>query len=360
MKKQGILTQKVLMTVIICIICTMISSLVIAQTNDWIIGNPEEEGMSLEALDKQDQSIRKKPGRITSLLIIKNNKLIYEKYYGVGGLDRRAEIYSVTKSFTGTLIGIALDKKFIPKLDMNMSDFFPDYCYYAKDIEPYKKNLTLKDILSMNINLEWKDDWDTGMIALTWYHASDKIQAFFDLPIAINNDKQYNYNTAGSHMLSAILTRSAKMDTLDFARKYLFEPLGIEDYYWPKLEEYYFGGAGLELTPRDIAKLGLLYLNNGVWKGKQIVSSEWIKEATKPHTLHTKDKAHYGYQWWVIPVNQYESYRAWGAGGQYCVVIPELKMVIVVTSSMAPAGMIVGTPYNFPLIEEIAKAVKQK
>ena len=356
MKKQNMFLQTIFMTVIISIVFAMLPLSAISQTNDWVKGNPEKEGMRLKALKKLDSYITNNFYTVTSLLIIKNNKLIYEKYYGPNNLDTQVPIHCVTKSFMGTLIGIALDKKIIKNLDIKMSDIFPDYC--AKDIEPYKKDLTLKDILSMNVNLEWKDDWENRSgIAFKWSASEDKIQFFFDLPMAKNNDKRGNYNTAGSHMLSAILTRSAGMDTLTFAKQYLFEPLGIKNYYWVKSQEYYNGGNGLNLTPREIAKLGLLYLNNGVWKGKQIVSSEWVKEATKPFTLHTKDKAHYGYQWWVIPVNQYESYRAWGAFGQYCVVIPAVKMVIVVTSRM-PSGWILGTPYNFPLIEEVVKAVK--
>jgi hypothetical protein len=138
-----------------------------------------------------------------------------------------------------------------------------------------------------------------------------------------------------THMMSAIVTNVSGVSTKTFADKYLFQPLGITNYQWTKAGDgYYHGGSDIFLTPRDMAKFGYLYLNGGLWNGEQIVPEKWVKESTAqqvqvPSDLLFARGLSYGYWWW-LPAR---GFMAWGAGGQYIIVRPDLNLVVVITAN---------------------------
>ena len=145
----------------------------------------------------------------------------------------------------------------------------------------------------------------------------------------------FEYNTMLSHMMSAILTKATRESTKTFADRWLFEPLGITHYDWIKSNDgIYHGGSDIFLTPRDMAKFGYLYSKNGQWKGKEIVSRKWINDSTTKQVSIPADDVYaeglnYGYWWWLTE----KGFMAWGAGGQYIIVRPDLDLVIVITSN---------------------------
>ena len=162
--------------------------------------------------------------------------------------------------------------------------------------------------------------------------SSDWVKQVLDLPMREAPGSQFNYCSGCSHVLSAIVQQATDMNPRDFADQYLFKPLGITDYRWDvDAEGTPIGGWGLQLTPRDMAKLGYLYLRNGQWEGQQIVSAEWVANATRTHT-ETGGDLGYGYQWWTYP--SLAAYTALGRDGQMIFVIPELDLVIVTTAEM--------------------------
>jgi len=196
-----------------------------------------------------------------------------------------------------------------------------------------------------------------------WYLSSNWVKSAIQLPQENTPGDIFTYNSSTSHLLSAILSKSSEISTLDFAKQYLFEPLGIQSAYWHQDQQgYHIGGFGLGLSARDLAKLGFLYLNNGYWNGRNIVSESWVNESTSQqiqavsHPIY--GKFGYGYQWWVKKVDGCNSFRAWGRRGQFIVVVPELDLVIAVTSNPGQPHPPTSIHYN-PLFDLVAAAVKR-
>ncbi len=162
-------------------------------------------------------------------------------------------------------------------------------------------------------------------------HASpDAVQYVLDLPVIREPGTGFEYTNGVSHLLSAIVTETTGMSASEFAEEHLFTPLGISGFMWENDSHgRNWGYAGLYLTPHDMAKIGYLFLNEGVWDGEQIVSSEWVEEATSKHVDATIMPG-YGYQWWVSPTG---FYSAVGYMGQFIHVVPDLDLVVVTTSS---------------------------
>jgi CubicO group peptidase (beta-lactamase class C family) len=161
---------------------------------------------------------------------------------------------------------------------------------------------------------------------------SDFVQFVLDRPMAAEPGTRWNYSTGTSHLLSAIIHETTGYDTLDFANEFLFSPLGINDVVWLQdAQGIRFGGFGLSLTPRDMAKFGLLYLNNGMWDGKQVVPADCVAASVETHSSLSSIEG-YGYQWWTFPA--LEGYGAVGLGGQFIGVFPEINTVVVFTAKL--------------------------
>jgi len=213
----------------------------------------------------------------------------------------------------------------------------------------------------MSAGFRW-NDWGPSM--RFWYSSSDWLKYAIQIPQEHNPGEVFNYNSSASHLLSIILSKATKTSTLAFAQKNLFEPLGIHSAFWHQDPQgYYIGSFGLGLSARDLAKIGFLYLNNGYWNGQSIVSEHWVKESTAQQIQAFSPPLYgtfgYGYQWWVKKVDGCSSFRAWGRRGQFIVVVPELDLVIAVTSETAMPHPPTSIHYN-PLFDLVAAAVKRK
>jgi CubicO group peptidase (beta-lactamase class C family) len=161
---------------------------------------------------------------------------------------------------------------------------------------------------------------------------NDWVQYVLDRPMAAEPGSEFHYCSGCSHLLSAIIQETTGIETLAFAQTHLFDPIGITNVYWePDVTGIANGGWGLEITPRDMAKFGYLYLNEGVWDGKQIIPAEWIKTSTQ-QSVALKEEMGYGYQWWIYP--QLDIYAARGFNYQAIYVIPNLDLVIVFTAGI--------------------------
>ncbi len=328
-------------------------------TSGWRSSTPEMQGMDSAKLLVADEFIQNRLPDAFSLLVVRNGYLVFEKYYSWGSPEKYAVVHSVTKSVTSALIGIALDKGYLNSVDQSLIDFFPEYI--TDESDPRKKEIRLKHLLTMSAGFRWND---RGPEMRDWYTSSNWAKFTIQLPQENNPGDVFNYNSSISHLLSIILSKSTKTSTLDFANRNLFEPIGIQSAYWHQDPQgYYIGGFGLGLSARDLAKIGFLYLNNGYWNGQSIVSENWVKESTNQQIQAFDHPIYgtfgYGYQWWVKKIDGCSSFRAWGRRGQFIVVVPELDLVIAVTSDPRQPHPPTSIHYS-PLFGLVAASVKRK
>lgn len=311
--------------------------------DNWKVSTPETQGVDSRKLLEMFQDIKAKRGSdFHSILIVKNGYLITESYFAPYQKETLHNVKSASKSVLSALVGIALREKYLKNLDQKVSEFYPEYVN-----DPQKRDITLRHLLTMTAGLTWSYDQETASPVSPFDLEQWKTIRMRDTP-----GKKFEYNTMLAHMMSAILTKASGKSTKEIADAFLFKPLGISDVQWSKDNKgIYLGGAELFLKPRDMAKFGLLYLNKGMWSGQQVVPREWVEESTSPKLsidpdLNYPRAIRYGYWWW-IPARGYQA-RGWG--GQYIIVRPDMKMVVVVTGEDQGAIFQYLDPYIFQAV----------
>jgi CubicO group peptidase (beta-lactamase class C family) len=286
--------------------------------------------MDPELLAQMLQAIEDRELNIHSVLVIRNGYIVTEAYFPPYQQDSKHELWSVTKSVVSALVGITIDEGSIDGVNQPVLDYFPDPTIASSD--PRKQTMTLEHLLTMTSGLDWSDDRSIyGMM-----RSRDAPRYVLDRLLDEEPGTRFNYNSGNTHVLSAIIQETSGRSTLDFAREHLFDPLGISDVEWETDSSGIpIGGWGLWMRPRDMAKLGYLYLNEGVWDGQQVIPADWVRESTEPRlqveeVLEPWD-LYYGYGWWV---HEFGAYAAHGRGGQFIFVFPDLEVVVVFTSSL--------------------------
>lgn len=288
---------------------------------------PGQQEMNSKTLEEMDTYANKNFSQIHSILIIRHGNLVFERYYNGYDESKRQHICSVSKTFTEALIGIGIEKGYIKNINAKLVDYYPEYVTEKSD--PRIKDITIEHLLTMTSGLSWVD-WVDGPKA---EESPDTIKYIMERPFTHDPGQIFNYNTWSSYLLSAIITKSTGMKAADFADMYLFAPLGITDWEWWGDDKNTAGGFGLNLRPQDMAKMGQLYLSHGVWNGQQLVPAEWIKVSTTKHNNGGDPHGeNYGYHCWVTTVDGHSAYFAGGYGGQFIYVVPDLELVIVITS----------------------------
>ena len=293
---------------------------------DWPSAAPESQGMDPVRLKELLDEIDQRRLSIDSVLVLRHGAIVLEQYYRGSTASSTHDLYSVTKSFVSALVGIALDQGAIKGVEQKVLDFYPGRTFTNPD--PRKSAMTVENVLTMSTGLQWNEG-DPEYRAL--YVSQDWVANMLDRPIVEDPGSRFNYCSGCTHLLASIVGQAAKMDVLKFATQYLFQPLGITNYTWetnPQGEP--IGGWGLKLAPRDLARLGYLYLHQGSWNGQQIVSSSWIEASTRSH-ISTGDGG-YGYQWWIFP--DINAYAAQGRFGQMIFVQPASDLVVVFTATI--------------------------
>ena len=268
--------------------------------------------------------------KLRSLLLSIDGQLVIERYLRGAKPTQWANVKSVSKSVLSTLVGIALDRGYLDSVREPIEKFFPDYVTRAD--HPAKKTITIEDLLTMRSGLETTSNRNYGR----WVRSNDWVRHVLSRPMVDKPGGRMIYSTGNSHLLSALLTRATRTSTFDFARRYLAHPLGIEIRPWARDPQgIYFGGNEMHLTPRAMLAIGRLYLNRGRADGKPVVSEAWVRESLLPRTRSRRSGREYGYGWWIDTLGKYQAYSAWGHGGQFIFVVPELKMVVVTTSAFS-------------------------
>jgi CubicO group peptidase (beta-lactamase class C family) len=286
---------------------------------------------------------------IHSLLIARNNKLVYEKYWGGKdeswgddlcfvkyNQDSLHDIRSISKSIVSACIGIALQQGKIKSVDQKVFDFFPQY---AKHDTGLKSSLTLKHLLTMTSGLVWNEDIpytnpENSEIQMT--RSKDVVEFVLSSPMEHEPGKVWKYNGGTTQLLAAIIEKTSGQKVDVFANQYLFQPLAINRFQWIKYPGTALPAAasGLRLSSRDLLKFGLLYFNEGQWNGKQVIPPKWVTESFEPHVNRGTGK--YGYQFWIwsdtIMNRPLQMVAAIGNGDQRIYFDRQHKLLVVITA----------------------------
>jgi len=321
-----------LATIILLIFCQSYSTASIKTfpTAEWQISSPEEQGLRSQSLAEMMEYIKNKSLHIDSILIVRNGYMVFDAYFWPFSKGQKHIIHSCTKSIMSALIGIAIDKGYIQNVDQPITDFFPDK--EIANMDNLKKSIRLENLLMMASGLKCRDSylyrWK-GLFRMRYSH--DWAQYVLDLPMAEAPGERFEYCNGVSYLLSVIIQNTTKMKTLDFAKKHLFEPLGVIDIGWATSpQDVDIGYGEMWLKPHDMAKIGWLYLNQGRWGNKQILPSAWVEVSTSGH-IDARPFDRYGYQWWVDSAGYY---MAVGFKGQRIFVVPEKNIVAVFTGEL--------------------------
>lgn len=343
-----------------------------AADNELRVAVPSEVGIDGSKLNEAAERIRSNPNiNIHSLLVVKDNKLVFEEYFsgkdenwgedlGVVNFDSDTlhDMRSVTKSITSSLVGIAISEGKIASVDASVFDLFGDY---SNQMAPDKEALTLHHILTMSAGLDWFEPIDysnPGNDEIRMIASPDPVA--FTLGRSLRNEpgQSFQYNGGLPTLLGYLLEKAYGMSGDQIAKEKLFDQLGIESFDFHSNSSGMLAYAsGLRLTPRDMAKVGMLYVNDGKWNETQIIPSDWIEASVNPY-LESSFTPGYGYQWWIMRFES-ENESIWvptaiGNGGQRIFILKPYDTVVVLTagnyntSDVELAGIDVLLEYVFP------------
>jgi CubicO group peptidase (beta-lactamase class C family) len=321
-------------------------------TNGWQTSSPEAQGMNSVTLAGMLALLTEQKLDIHSVLVIRNGYLVLEAYQYPYTASDLHTAYSVTKSVTSLAFGIALDQGAIESVDQPVLDFFPDTT--VAELDDAKQSMTLENLLTMSAGYNWPGGLDEPLLG-DMMDTDDWIQYTLDRPMHDHPGATFVYNSAVSNLIAAVVTQATGQPLLEFTQANLFNPLGITSVKWASDPQgRNLGGFGLQLMPRDLAKIGYLVLNGGQWDGKQIISEDWIAASTREHIKASPLADGYGYQWWT---NSDGYVMAIGFGGQFIIIHPEHQLVVVFTGATPPGGIWEGTflkNFILPAIESDA------
>ena len=331
-------------------------------TKGWPSSTPAAEGLDAAVLDRLDAELASgKHGYVDGLLVIRHGRVAYEKGYKQdyaklfeSAPDRVPGPYnyydpawypyehgsdlhtmqSVSKSVTSALIGIAIRRGEIPGVDAKAMPYFASY-RVAPD--PRRDRITLKDLLTMTSGIRWDettvDYTDPANSCARMEASKDWVQFVLDQPMAADPGTTFVYSSGVTELFAEIIRKATGKQADADTAEHLFRPLGITRFYCKKTPTGHPDMEGvLYLTPRDLAKLGYLYLKDGVWDGRRILPEGWVASSTRRQSDPTGEDAamKYGYQWWVLPGTT-PAFAGIGYGGQLLVVVPSLELLAVFT-----------------------------
>jgi CubicO group peptidase (beta-lactamase class C family) len=273
---------------------------------------------------------------INSIIVVKHGKILIEEYFNGADFHTLHDMRSAGKSFTSALVGIAIDKGLINGVGERLLSYFPGVeC--NNDWDTRKDDITLKHVLSMSFGLAEPGEYPAWE-SRRWYTVH-WIGDVLCQPIEYEPGSRFDYDSAAPALFGPIIEQVSGMSVGQFAKNFLFGPLGIERYRWfilPSGKEY--TGGGFRMRPRDMARFGQLYLQKGTWNGEQLISKEWVEESTRAHQLASAQlDRHYGYYWWretfSIDNRWIQTYFASGNGGNKIYVFPTEDLIVVITAS---------------------------
>lgn len=283
-------------------------------TEGWRVSPPAQQGMDPEMLAKIREFAKASLPGLSSILVIRHGYIVHEEYYR-GSEVELLELYSQTKSVLSALIGSALQQGFLSGVDQKLLDFYPEFG--SPEMVTLVKVICLHHLLTMSSGLGFSTS------------NPKKIPPELTFPLRFEPGTRFFYNHTDPQMLSMILSRATGLNASDFAGEYLFKFLGIVSWQWEAVFGYSIGAQNLRLCARDLAKIGYLYLNGGLWAGQKLLPAGWVEESTRAWQ-HTPDPAmDYGYFWWLFRLGGHPVFASWGFSGQIMYVVPDLDLLIV-------------------------------
>jgi len=302
----------------------------------WEAVSPESQGIRSEDLTRMVQHIEENDLAIDSIIIYKDGTIPFETYFDPYNNNYSHNLKSTSKGVISALVGIAMREGYIESLDESVVAYFPEYA----SSDPKLSEITIRDLLTMSSGLKWSENGLNSMY--TFFVSKRIVPRVLNLPVVVEPGTTFNYNTGLTHLLSAIISRASGMSTLEFAEEYLFNPLDIRNVQWDQDRNgVYIGGSELFMTPRAMTKFGVMYLQNGMYSGRQVVPAEWVRESTSTQiegSFHGA-QVQYGYLWWLDVGNQLftylddeDAFLALGSHGQRIFIQPDLNMVVVITA----------------------------
>lgn len=321
-----------------------------------------------------NEVLKRTYGNIHSVLILRNGKLVCEEYFtgpdennhqgeiGViaHGRETLHDMRSVSKSVVALAVLVAHSHGKIKSLDQSVFDFFPEYASLAQG---EKKNITIRHALTMTPGLEWNEGFAYSNPANTAFqmnNAPNTIEFVLSRKLVNKPGTTFEYNGGTTQLLAAILKKATGSDIENFTAKHLLTPLGITKYEWAPLKGQPDADSGLRLRSRDMAKIGLLVMNSGKWKGKQIIPAKLIDDATRPSVKVSEEadgwKTHYGYQIWLQSFpdagKEYSVIELAGNGGQKIMIDKKNDLIVVVTAGTYDSKGL--KKYSFDILLDIA------
>ncbi len=306
----------------------------------WPVSSPEEQGLNARLLAQLADEIRRGDllPRLHAMLVVRHGQLVLEEYFNGWRADRLHTLQSVSKSFTSALVGIALARGEFKGVDEKVLDFFPGLAG-SGGLDERRGSLRLEDILTMRTGVDYHENGPDSPHMQLNRLTTGWDRFYLGRPMNGRPGESFNYDSGGVILLSAMLKARTGTHAEEYAARYLFKPLGIEKWFWiHNTEGHSHTGGGLNLTARDTARFGLLYLHGGRWGDAQVVPEKWVKESLRMHvdlTVAGQPPSGYGYLWWVWAPDYRGNtgehiFAARGRGGQYIIVVPEYDMVVVV------------------------------
>lgn len=297
---------------------------------------PEKQGMSSSVLNTAYEKVLSY-SFVDGLIIAKNGFIIGEQYFNGYDKTKTHNVKSVSKSILSIITGMAIEDGSIPSLDAKMMDYFPEY--KTSSLDPRKLNITVEHLLSMRMGI-LSEVGNENSVYFDFYNSSNWIKKTIEYPLAHSPGTQMNYNTFQTHLLSVLVAKATHKNAKDYATEVLFKPMKIDLDGWEKDPQgNYFGGNSMRFTLREMYLFGKLYHNGGKLYNTQIVPKKWIDKSLSITTNFNQlyigafKNYNYGYLWWLGEINTQKMYLAYGYGGQFVVVFPDLDLIIVTTTN---------------------------
>lgn len=290
---------------------------------------PELQGIASSAILQFVEALESQIHEVHSFMLLRHGRVVAEGWWSPYGREYPHLLFSLSKSVTSTAVGLAVAEGHF-SIDDPVLSFFPDET--PARVDDFLAEMRVRHLLSMS----------TGQAVDTWSYMVDRtdgnwIKGFLEVPVLFAPGTHFVYNTGATYMLSAIIQKATGIKVIDYLQPRLFEPLGITGAAWQESPQgITAGGIGLSLKTEDVARFGQLYLQKGTWQGKQILSEDWVMEATTSQISNGDDPQRdwtqgYGYQFWRC---RHNAYRGDGVFGQFCIIMPEQDSVLAITGGM--------------------------
>ena len=313
---------------------------------EWAIALPESDSVARAELRTAASMIEKDLPEVRALLVVVDGRLLFERYFHGAKPDELVNTKSITKSVLSALVGVALSRGELTSVTTPIRHWFAPELALSR--ERSARDVTLHHALSMTTGFDWQEN---GPATRDWMQSSSQVRFTLESRMVAAPGERFNYNTGVAHLVGVIVARATATDLATYADRTLFDPMGIHRGPWGRDRQGHCeGGSELHLTARDMARFGLLYLNRGRWRDRQLVPEAWVLESTRP-----QGREDYGYYWWYLP-------REWGGpainalgyGGQVISIVPDANAVIVLASTSSDPS----NPVMQVLCERLLPAVR--